>query len=117
MVRLDDNKGGLVKNHYRWRAPAKGPAVPNRTRDEWIRSLTSDSPVEQLATLVWLSGVHLSSGDARHENTSQESIEDSRLFEAVRDAVETGKALRKLTNSKNPWVQEYARLALQPISE
>ena len=102
---------------YRWRTPPKGPPVPKRTRDEWIRSLSSENPVEQLATLVWLSGTHLSSTDARRENVNQESVEDSKLFEAVRDAAETKKALRELTKASNSWVQEYAKLTLQLDNE
>jgi hypothetical protein len=113
LVRLEDNKKRLAQNHYRWRAPPKGPAVPRRTREEWIRSLSSENPVEQLATLVWLSGTHLASTEGRQENVNQESVEDSKLFEVVRDAAETKKALRELTNSKNSWVQEYAKLTLR----
>jgi hypothetical protein len=117
MVRLEDNEKRIAQNHYRWRAPPKGPTVPKRTRDEWIRSLSSDNPVEQLATLVWLSGTHLPSTEARQEDVNQESVEDSKLFEAVRDATETKKVLRELTNSKNLWVQEYAKLTLQVINQ
>jgi hypothetical protein len=117
MVRLEDNKKKLAQNHYRWSSPPKGPAVPKRTRDEWIRSLRSEDPVEQLATLVWLSGAHLPSTEKRQEKVNQESVEDSKLFEAVRDATETKKALRELANSKNSWVQEYSKLTLQVINE
>ena len=117
MVRLEDNKKRLAQNHYRWHSPPKGPAVPRRTRDEWIRSLSSENPVEQLATLVWLSGVHLSSKEARQEDVNQETVEDSKLFEAVRDSVETKKAIRELANSKNSWVQEYAKLTLRAINK
>lgn len=113
MVRLEDNKKNLAQNHYRWEIPPKGPPLPTRTRDQWIASLSSAGPVEQLATLVWLSGTHLRSTDARPPNNNQEGIEDSKLFESVRDAATTKKALRQLTDSKNSWVQEYARFTLQ----
>jgi hypothetical protein len=110
MVRLEDDEGRLVRNHFAWRAPSKGPPVPRRTQEEWIRSLRSADPVEQLATLVWLSGVHLPSSEPRAENVSQESVEDAKLFEEVRDAPATRDALRELTDSKNPWVREYTTL-------
>jgi hypothetical protein len=117
IVRLEDNKRSLAQNHYRWHTPLKGPAVPKRTRDEWIRSLKSGNQVEELATLVWLSGTHLPSTEARKQDHNQESVEDSKLFEAVRGAADTKKALRELTNSKNSWVQEYAKLTLQVINK
>lgn len=113
MVRLEDDKKELVQNHYRWRSPPKGPPVPKRTCEEWIRSLSSEAPVEQLATLVWLSGMHLTSAEKREENVNQESGEDSKLIEAVRDAAETREALLELANSRNSWVKEYATLTLQ----
>jgi hypothetical protein len=91
--------------------------VPKRTREEWIRSLRSKNPVEQLATLVWLSGTHLSSKEPRREDASEESVDDSKRFEAVRDAVETKKALRELSESENSWVQEYAKLTLRAINK
>jgi len=117
LVRLEDDNGQLAQAHYRFRMSSKGPAVPNRTRDDWVRSLNSANPVEKLATLVWLSGMHLSSSETRYENHSQESVEDSKLFEAVRDTVETKKALRELANSKNSWIQEYAKFALEAKGE
>jgi hypothetical protein len=117
MVRLEDDKKKLARNHYRWQTPLKGPAVPKRTREEWVRSLNSKNPVEQLAIMVWLSGEHLSSKETRRQDANQESVEDSRLLEAVRDAVGTKKALRELTSSRNSWVQEYARLTLRVVHE
>lgn len=115
MVRLEDNEDRLVQNHYSWCAPPKGPAVPKRTREEWIRSLSAANPVEQLATLVWLSGQHLPSTKMRKENIDQESVDDAKLFEAVRDSADTIMALQELANSKNPWVKEYAKFTLQII--
>jgi hypothetical protein len=112
MVRLEDDKGQLARNHYRWTAPPKGPPVPTRTINEWVRSLRSPNAAEQLSTLVWLSGMHLPSTVTRQADVSQENVADSKLFEAVRDSEETRKALRELVNSGNFWVQEYARLAL-----
>jgi hypothetical protein len=117
MVRLEDHKGKIVPNHYRWRAPTKGPEVPERTREEWIGTLTSDDPAAQLATLVWLTGAHLSSKAPRAANVNQESVAHSELFEAVRDAGETRKALRDLAESENPWVREYAVEALHPAKK
>jgi hypothetical protein len=117
LVRMEDDKGHLVGNSYCWSKPVKGPEVPKKSRDEWIRSLKSSNRVEQLATLVWLTGRHLPSSDKREKNINQESVEDSKSFEEVRDAAETKKAIAELANSKNVWVKEYAnlpRIATEP---
>jgi len=59
--------------------------------------------------------MHLTSTQARHENVNQESVEDSQVFEAVRDSGETKDALREIANSENPWLQEYGKLTLQVL--
>lgn len=112
MVRLEDNKGIVARNHYRWRTPPKGPPVPHRTKEEWLQTLQSTNVVNQLAALVWLTGSHLSPNAERQENCNQESVEDSRHFESVRDDVRTARILKELTTSKNRWVQEYAALGV-----
>jgi hypothetical protein len=115
LVRLEDNEKKLVRNSYRWSTPMKGGAIPRRSREQWIESLSSGSAAEQLATLVWLSGSHLKSSEKRYENVSQESLADSKLFEAVRDSEATSKALARLLKSKVKWVRDYARLTLEVL--
>jgi hypothetical protein len=112
LVRLEDNKGVLAPNHYRWQAPPKGPAVPKRTKEAWLKSLDSSSAVEQLSALVWLTGSHLSSAEERKSDHNQESLDDSRLFEVVRDDPRTKSILSRLKKHKNKWIQEYARLGV-----
>ena len=91
----------------------KGGAIPKRSRDAWIKSLSSDSVADRLATLAWLSGSHLSSAEKRYKNVNQESAEHSKLYESVRDSPATKKALSKLRKSNIGWVREYAKLALE----
>lgn len=117
LVRLEDDEGRLVRNNYRWSAPPKGPPVPRRTVQQWTRSLHSTNPVEQLATLVWLTGAHLSSKEPRYKNVNQESREDSRVFEEVKASAETARALSQLQKSTNRWVREYAQLGPAPAGE
>lgn len=113
IVRLEDNKGVLARNHYRWRTPLKGPAPPHRRKEAWLESLASSSSVERLAALVWLTGSHLPSIEERKSDHNQESIEDSRAFEAVRDDPRTKSILSALKTDKNKWIREYARLGLE----
>jgi hypothetical protein len=112
IIRLEDDEGVLARNHYRWRTPPKGPAVPKRTKEVWLKSLESSSAVERLAALVWLTGSHLSSTEERKSDHNQESIEDSKIFEAVRDDPRTQSILNALRSHKNKWIQEYARLGV-----
>lgn len=113
IVRLEDNKGVLARNHYRWRSPPKGPAVPQRTKEAWLKSLDSSSAVEQLASLVWLTGSHLPSAEERKSDHNQESVEDSKTFEVVRDDPRTKSILASLKRHKNKWIQEYATLGVE----
>jgi hypothetical protein len=112
MVRLEDNNGVLARNHYRWRNPPKGPAVPAKTKEEWISCLESSNSVEQLSALVWLTGAHLSSRETRMADHNQESVEDSKLFESVRDDPRTAQIMDRLRGGKSEWVQQYARLGI-----
>lgn len=112
LVRIEDDGGRLVRNGYVWSVPPKGPSVPIRTKDEWIRRLGASNRSEQLAALVWLTGTHLPSGKERRPNVSQESVESSLVFESVRDAAETNAILEGLKSSNDPWIREYANLEL-----
>jgi hypothetical protein len=112
MVRLEDNKGLVARNHYRWSAPPKGPPVPTRTKEQWIGCLESSNVVQQLSALVWLTGAHLSSHEERMPDHNQEAVSDSRLFESVRDDPRKASLMTKLRKNKNQWVQDYARLGL-----
>jgi hypothetical protein len=107
MVRLEDNKGMLVHGS-RWR----GPGVPAKTKEEWISCLESSSIAEQLSALVWLTRPHLSSQATRMPNHKPESVEDSKLFESVRDDPRTVQSMKRMRGSTNEWVQQYARLRL-----
>jgi hypothetical protein len=91
-----------------------GPAPPKRSKDEWTRSLASSDLAQKLATMVWLSGGHLPSTKPRTAGESQEPLENSRVFESVRDSRETIDLLRDFVNSKNKWIQDYAKLCLEP---
>ncbi len=93
----------------------KGPPVPKRSKEEWLHRLRSGNPVEQLHVLVWLTGDHLDSGSPRREDFNEESIEDRRCFEAVRDATETKAAISGFIRSEVPWVREYAELARRVV--
>jgi hypothetical protein len=117
LVRMEDNEGVLVRNHYRWRIPPKGPPVPARTKEEWIGGLNSSNVVEQLSTLVWLTGSHLSSKWERRPDHNEESVEDSKLFESVSTDPRTAAALERLKKDKNKWVQDYATLGVVPGPE
>jgi hypothetical protein len=71
------------------------------------------SSVERLAALVWLTGGHLSSAEERKTDHNQESVEDSRTFEAVRDDPRTKSILNDLTRHKCKWIREYATLGVE----
>jgi hypothetical protein len=110
LVRLEDSRGGLAQNDYRWHPI--GPPAPRRTEDQWVYSLESPDVASRLAALVWLTGLHLPSAQERKDSDNSESVEDSRLFESVRDDARAKRILRELRKHKNTWVKEYAELGL-----
>ena len=115
LVRLEDNKRKLVRNHYRTETPFKGGVIPKHSKWEWIRTLESKNPCEVLATLVWLSGTHLKGNARRFKGANQETVEDSRLFESVRDSADTYKALNALKDLNSEWVREYVELTMHSL--
>jgi hypothetical protein len=117
LVRMDDHERRLVRNSYRWSRPMKGPLPATLEAEQWIARLESPMPTEQLAALVWLTGAHLSSTEPRHANVNQQSLEDSKRFEAVATSPKTLELLKKLQSSSNPWVREYAILGLCPTKD
>jgi hypothetical protein len=110
-VRVQDLRGRAVHFHFRHRIPGWGPPPPRWSKAQWVSALSGGDPVPCLAALVWLTAEHLSSSAPRQHDASQETIEDSRLFESVRDAPETARAIRQLVNSQHPWIREYAQAA------
>ena len=111
LIRCEDSEKKFRRNTYRGDTPGIGVEIPKRATSEWIQSLHSTSAVEQLATLVWLSGGHLPSDEARYNQRVQESVHDSELFEAVRDSPATKRALDRLRTSKLEWIREQADCA------
>ena len=112
LIRMEDAEHNLVRNYYGYKKPSKGPTIPNRTAKQWKQSLDSKNPCEVLETLIWLSGRHRPSIEERKPNVSQESVEDSKLFEAVINSPEVKQKLLTLSESPNAWVNQAAELAL-----
>jgi hypothetical protein len=96
LVRLEDDKGRIVPNDYTLGRSYKGPDFPAKEVEEWLQALESSNAVEQLAALVWLTGKHLSSAEPRHAYLDQETIGDSKVYEAVRDDPRNKDALDEL---------------------
>lgn len=112
LVRLEDDEQNIVRNSYITEVPFTGTPAPKRTVEQWQQSLDSKSPCEVLETLVWSSGMHLSSDEERISNVNQESLEDSELFETVRSSPEVKQKLLVLRNSPSIWIRQAAELAI-----
>jgi hypothetical protein len=114
LVRLEDERGRIVRNRYSTRVPFKGPDVNGRAAKEWRRAIRSPRDACVLEALVWLTGEHLDSGFEREPNVNRQSVESSRTFESVSRDPETRKIVVALTSHRNPWIREYAKLFLKP---
>lgn len=112
LVRVADQEGKLRRKDFQSWFPDKGTAQPKRTVEEWLASLQKKDPAEQLAALVWLTGVHLPSSQTRSGDPEQESLEASLMFERVRDSDRTAVILNELKQSTHRWVRDYAELGV-----
>ncbi len=111
LIRLEDREHNMLQRSYIREKPWTGPATPKRTAEQWLQSLDSENPCEVLETLVWLSGRHLSPEEERLADWAQESVEDSRLVQTVRNSPELKKKLLILRESPNLWIRQAAELA------
>lgn len=111
LVRIETDEQNVILNSYQ-QGNQLGPDVPKRAVEQWHKSLDSKNPCEVLETLVWLSGEHLPSEEERIPDRAQESVEDSRLFETVRDSPEVKQKLLTLRESPNIWIRQMAEFAI-----
>lgn len=112
LVRIEDEDGRIESGNFNSRLPWTGPVPPTRSTDAWIASLASANPADVLETLTWLTGRHLPSNKPRSAGVDEESVEDSRLFESVRDDPRTRQRLAEVASSSNAWIREAVALAL-----
>jgi hypothetical protein len=111
LVRIEEEGREVTRGSFAASHPWTGPKPPERTAAQWIESLSSEDATDVLETLTWLGGRHLSSADERQANVNQESIEDSKLWETVRDDARTKEKLATLAKSPNRWVCQATALA------
>ncbi len=113
LVRIADEGGAATKGSFAASHPWTGPRPMQRTTAQWIESLASDDAALVLETLTWFGGRHLASAEPRAGNVNQESVEDSKAWEAVCDDPKTRPLLEKLAQSKNRWIREATALTLK----
>jgi len=111
LVRIAQEGGSLTRGVFSASHPWNGPRPPQRTPAQWIEALSSSDPVDVLETLTWLGGRHMGSSEKREPQVNQESLEDAKLWETVRDDPRTRARLAELVESTDGWVREAADLA------
>jgi hypothetical protein len=117
LVRIEEEGRQVTRGIFSAEHPWTGPKPPERTAAQWIDLLGSEDPADVLETLTWLGGRHMAAGERRQPQVNQESIEDSKLWEAVRDDPRTKDKLTALAKAANRWVREAAALAAMPADE
>jgi hypothetical protein len=117
LVRLEQEGKDMGRGSFAASHPWTGPKPPLRSAAQWIDLLGSEDPADVLESLTWLAGSHMATTEQRSPDVNQESLEDSRLWEAVRDDPRTKQKLAALAKSTNRWVREAAVLAATPETE
>jgi hypothetical protein len=111
LVRMVDSTGNVVPVNYHSPNHTIGPAVPERTAEQWEAAVRSSDRAEVLRTLVWLGGGHSDPPLRTWKEYGVERFEDaSRALEA-RARPEVRSAVEALTRSEDHWVWEAAREA------
>ena len=116
-MRTESKAKELLGHVYWWDHPDVEAKSPTLTRQQWIQRLESRDPIEKLGALSWITGLHYPSSEPRWAVVRQESLENSKLFESVRDDPATRRILGNLSSDPNPWVRDYGELWEAPKSK
>jgi len=107
LVRVEDDAGHLEQVEYERVPNTIGGPLPERSPEEWERSLSSSDLVEILRTLVWLGGHH---GDPDDPPSKYgETPAAARLHRETKARPGVRSKLAELAKHPHPWVAEAAR--------
>ena len=117
VVRLEDEKGTLLGNDYRF-ANSQIGSVPDATSEgEWLKILSSGSKPEMLEALEFLGGRH-EDGSLRSTPSVQfEQTSYDQLFAQLISSPNISELVANLTKSGNKWIHEAARFAVSRESQ
>jgi len=107
LVRVEDDAGHLEQVEYERVPNTIGGPLPDRSPEEWERSLGSPDLVEVLRTLVWLGGHH---GDPDDPPSKYgEPAAAARLHRETKARPGVQSKLAELAKHPHPWIAEAAR--------
>ncbi len=115
LVRVENSTGQATRNRYYVRHFQCGPLIPQQSESAWETDLKSEERFRVLRALIWLGGVH---SDLPVDQTKEEAEKQEEAL-LVREMLKQKKVqdiLQKCAASKDPWIKEAARLALNPKS-
>jgi len=107
LVRVEDDAGHFEQVDYERVPITIGGPLPERTPEEWERSLSSSDLVEVLRTLIWLGGHHGDAGDP--PSKYGEAAAAARLHAETKSRPGVRSKVAELATHPHPWVAEAAR--------
>lgn len=107
LVRVEDDTGHLEQVEYERVPNTIGGPLPDRSPEEWERSLSSPDLVEILRTLVWLGGHHCDLDDP--PSKYGEPAAATRLHQETKARPGVRSKLAEFAKHPHPWVAEAAR--------
>jgi hypothetical protein len=116
LVRLEDSAGNVVPVNFHNPNHTIGPAVPERTPEQWEAMLRSSDHAEVLRTLVWLGGEH-SDPPLDGDGSSIERFEESNRALVTRRRPGVCERVEALTQSEDSWVREAAQQAREAVQK
>ena len=116
VIRLENDKGGVVQNEYVFPNYEIGMVPTATTLDEWVRLLESKDEAEVLSALTFLGGRHIDGRD-RDFGPRPHTSTYAELFERLEENARIHTLVENLSKSDNEWIRQASALALREPHE
>jgi hypothetical protein len=117
LIRVEDAGGRGTRNKYYVKHFRCGPTIPKQTAAEWESDLVAGDRLRVLRALVWMGGVHGDLQPGEQPDRQAEDLQDVLLVRDVRSRSKVTARLKELAEDKDSWIQEAAKLALDPKND
>jgi len=114
LVRLENSDGTATRNAYYITHFRCGPAALKQSETEWEADLLAKEKLRVLRALVWLGGIHWELKADDKMDPQYETRDEVLLVRNIRKLEKVIARLKELANSKDRWLEEGARLTMNP---
>lgn len=117
LVRIEDSDGKTTRNDYHVKHFAAGQGLPSRTRPELEADIFSDDSLRILRGLCLLGGIHQKIRPHQARSPQDESADQVEAVNHLLKNVKVQNRIKELSLKADTWINEGAKLALDPDYE